>query len=472
MLMPHTRILIISITIFVNVVVKTYSQGIDQFNQSQNNWMNGQSNPNNSTYNTTYPNGNNATNIQNQVNQQAMQMMGYDAPVIPPSDPTQLHSFIIEGYNSQIKTRKEQQLEYVKSILSEDLPPFNEYESSPYQKEAQIYVEAYKEIQNMISLDSFSLTKAIFIVENTYYNNTMKYTDFTNSLNAQVKWVELIIKREKLDTGSQLAKNYALQKLFSGEIYKYDSKGEIVKTHYPFKYDFEDYMGDADWSKMFVSKLLKTTKGQCHSMPLLYLLLAERMNTKAWLSLAPEHSFIKFQDGTGNWYNFETTNGSPVSDDWLISSGFITAEAIKSNTFLDTLGIKEMQAATIVDLALGYRDTFGYDDFLWKMVEYILTLDSDNIQGAMLMADMLTLITRQELKNVGNPPLEKIGEYPKANESYKKMIEAYDFIDALGYQSMPEDVYQKWLKTLEEEKRKGEKEILNNQIKQSVKGKN
>lgn len=456
---------LMTISIFTSANQLVFSQQYDPFNQNNNGWTNSNSNnyPNNS-------NGNHATNIQNQVNQQAMQMMGYSQPITPPSDPYQAHLFITN--NAGLKTRKELQQEYLKSILKEDLKPYKEFDNSHYQKEAQIYLNAFDKLKQMVATDSFTISQAVFITENVYFNNEMSYKDFTERLDSEISWIKLIVKREKLDTSSHLAKNYALQKLFSSKIYKYTSNGEVSKTHYPFKYDFDDFKGDVDWSKMFVSKLLKTTKGQCHSMPLLYLCLAERSNTKAFLSLAAEHSFIKFQDDFGNWYNFETTNGYNVSDDWLVSSGFVTSQAIKSLTYLDTLGKNEIRAQIIVDLALGYERKFGYDNFLGEVVQFILTLDSDNLQARILNANMLTLITRQELKKIGDPPIEKIQDYPQANECYTKMIEAYDFIDALGYQPMPEELYQQWLRSIEEEKNKTEGQIINDQIKKNAQTKN
>ncbi|MCW5921846.1 MAG: hypothetical protein KIS77_05840 [Saprospiraceae bacterium] len=47
-----------------------------------------------------------------------------------------------------------------------------------------------------------------------------------------------------------------------------DETGKVTFTHKPYGYDFEDPWGKQDWSKQFVTKLMGSGKGQCHSMPL------------------------------------------------------------------------------------------------------------------------------------------------------------------------------------------------------------
>ncbi|WP_291587952.1 hypothetical protein [Bacteroides sp.] len=62
--------------------------------------------------------------------------------------------------------------------------------------------------------------------------------------------------------------------------------GDTITWHLPFKYNFDDYAGREDWSNMFVSRMMQIGKGNCHSMPLLYKLIMDRLGEKCWLSLA------------------------------------------------------------------------------------------------------------------------------------------------------------------------------------------
>ena len=280
------------------------------------------------------------------------------------------------------------------------------------------------------------------------------------------------MKNEKISENNNLGKNYAIQKLFSEKITEYKDN-KLYKTYNPFGYDFEDYTGLEDWSKMFVSKLLSTGKGQCHSLPLLYLILAEEINASAWLSLAPEHSFIQFSDNRKSlFYNFETTNGNSVSTDWIMESGYINTQAIKNGIYLDTLGKRELMSTLLADLVMGYTTKFGYDEFVFTMVDSLLATNPKSIQGQIFKADLLALKTNQALQKVGNPPIEKIKEYSEANVYYTDLMKQYEIIKNLGYMQMPSEMYNEWLLSLNSEKNKQEKQKLQTSIISNVKKNN
>jgi hypothetical protein len=121
------------------------------------------------------------------------------------------------------------------------------------------------------------------------------------------------LKRENLNTKNNTALNYGIMKLYQQNNNYYDKKTKQSYSVKPFRYDFEDFRGEKDYTKMFTIKMLSTGKGQCHSMPLNYLMIAEQLGAKAYLSLAPQHSFIQFADNNNNMMSFETTNGNLVS---------------------------------------------------------------------------------------------------------------------------------------------------------------
>lgn len=157
--------------------------------------------------------------------------------------------------------------------------------------------------------------------------------------------------------------NYAIQQLYEHPNVYFDTKTQLTHTVPPFKYDLEDYMGEKDYTNLFASKLLGKGSGQCHSLPLVYLMIAEQLGAKAWLSLAPSHSFIQFMDNRGRLLDFETTNGNIVSGSWVAGSGYINGKALRNKTYLDTLSRRQLYARCLSDLLLGYLNKFEYDDF-------------------------------------------------------------------------------------------------------------
>lgn len=247
-----------------------------------------------------------------------------------------------------------------------------------WMNKTQSYKQAFNALAQL-NPDSFSLTKAMFLVENAFLDSKLSYEQFQNAIKLRAQHVKQILKRENLNAKNDIALNYGIQKLFSQANAYYNSKTKQTVNIPPFKYDFEDFRGEKDYTKMFVYKMLATGKGQCHSMPLMYLMVAEQLGAKAWLSLAPQHSFIQFEDNNGKLMNFETTNGSLVSSIWLAQSGYINSKAVKNNTYLDTLSTKQLYAQSLSGLLLGYLHKFDYDDFAEQIRQKILQVNPNNL---------------------------------------------------------------------------------------------
>jgi hypothetical protein len=58
-----------------------------------------------------------------------------------------------------------------------------------------------------------------------------------------------IIRQEKLSPNDNLAKNYAIQQLYPRKTQVADKRTHSIKTINPYRYDFEDFRGDKDWTK-------------------------------------------------------------------------------------------------------------------------------------------------------------------------------------------------------------------------------
>jgi hypothetical protein len=70
------------------------------------------------------------------------------------------------------------------------------------------------------------------------------------------------------------ARFMALHRLMT-DTWRVSYDGRPVAEHLPYRHDFEDFGGSKNFSRQFVIKLLLTNSGQCHSLPLLYKLLAD-----------------------------------------------------------------------------------------------------------------------------------------------------------------------------------------------------
>lgn len=299
---------------------------------------------------------------------------------------------------------------------------------------------------------TFSITEAVYTVENAYLKDKLSKNKFYSSVNAYAALCKQIMAHENLDTNNDLSRHYAIQKLYQQDNYMIDPKTKQKIKVPRLEYDFTDFMGDSSHAQMFVSKLLSTGRGQCHSMPLLYLAIAEQLGAKANLSIAPEHSFIRFPDNEGNFYNFECTNGNIVSDKWMLRSGYISTVAVRNKIYLDTLPQHQLLAMCMLDLAMGYIYDHGYDSFTEVALKHALPLDPKGIQGNIMLANFWTVKTKKASLYYNLRTKEQFERNVVAQALQRRMLQQYDVVDGLGYQHMPKEAYELWLKSVNEQK--------------------
>lgn len=383
----------------------------------------------------------------------------------------QQNQLLLQQYNMLPGQISDEKRAAINSSIEQDIKDFrNPQQDNRYMEwlaKSQSYRQAFNELSKL-NPNSFSITKAVFTVENAFFNNKYNYADFENVLKQSADLVKQILKRENLSPKSNTALNYGIMKLYQQNNTYYNSKTKRTITLKPLRYDFTDFMGKIDYTKMFTIKLLSTGKGQCHSLPLLYLMLAEQLGAKAYLSLAPQHSFIQFVDFKGNIMNFETTNGNLVSSNWLLQSGYINANALKSKVYLDTLSQRKLYAQCLADLLLGYESKFGYDDFTELIRQKIMQVNPDNMTANIIESNIKLQIAARKINEAGKPNESDLPNYPEAYQAYLNMQAAYDKIEGLGFQDMPPEAYQRWLKSIQQEKKKQETKEMQEKMKREI----
>jgi len=165
-------------------------------------------------------------------------------------------------------------------------------------------------------------------------------------------------------------------------------------AHRPFQYDMTDPLG-----KKIVDKLLPvyitTRRGNCVSMPILFIILANRLGVHVTASTAPFHVFAKFvDDRTGKTYNLETTSGAfPARDAWVRQNFPMTDLAIKNGVYLKTLTKKETVAvmAEVVlehDMAEGrWQQVIDVADIILKYYPHFTNAILDHGTAAAFLMD-------------------------------------------------------------------------------------
>ena len=291
---------------------------------------------------------------------------------------------------------------------------------------------------------------AVFIVENTYFNGELDKEKFNKS----IAYLSEIINRWKevnklsnyhFSDSMNFHTNYAIFHLLKDSVKARSVKG----TQYislPYKYDFDDFFANRDWSKMFVSKLIASHTGNCHSFPYLYKILADELRASCWLSLAPNHIYIKNRCKKSGWYNTELTSGSFPIDAWVMASGYIPLEAVQNGIYMDTLSNQQAIALCVLDLAKGYERQMRnyYDGFIIQCCDLVLKYHPNNVMAILLKAETMKKLYLKE----------QADKYPKLTYTPIQMGKLYGQLFDLGYREMPEKMYMKWLQSVKAEKAK------------------
>jgi hypothetical protein len=337
------------------------------------------------------------------------------------------------------------------------------------QDDKKIYQQAFEKINCMLDETCQpSFKEAVFIVENAYFSNQLDRNYFDEQIHTLTVLSKGLVRSRELiydlPDKEEVAKYAALFSVITDTIPVQVGKEQIIEIP-PYTYDFDDIWGHLDWSNMFVTKLLETKKGNCHSLPYLYKILADEIGVKAHIAVAPNHFYIKHQNKANGWYNTELTSGIFPIDAWLMASGYIHLDAIVNKIYMEALDEKQMLALCLIDLAKGYERKFKESaslDFVMKCSDTALEYYPHFVNALILKAETTkkqfdVLLTKEKAKH----PVD-ILHLPEATELFTEMTYLYNHIHELGYRKMPEDMYLDWLVSLKEERYKYENKNISN----------
>jgi len=125
----------------------------------------------------------------------------------------------------------------------------------------------------------------------------------------------------------------------------------LTSGRQPFLYNLAD---DLNPKAKLLSVYLGTRKGNCVSMPLLFVILGQKLGIPVTITTAPQHLYVKFRGDNGLWFGVEATNGGGWAEDPWQQKQFptLTPQAIASGIYMQPLTKKET-AAVIIDSLLG-----------------------------------------------------------------------------------------------------------------------
>jgi len=323
-----------------------------------------------------------------------------------------------------------------------------------------IYQQTYDYINKMLN-DEFPLNfkNAVFATENAYWNDSLDLDMLNHKIEILVQLSGIISNSELINYQEKdkdyITKHAAIFKVFTDSIIIPLDTTHIF-IHSPYTYDFDDPFGQKDWSSMFVSRLLETGKGNCHSLPYLYKILADELEIPCYLAFAPNHIYIKVYAESTGWYNTELTSATFPVDAWIMASGYVTIDAIRNGLYMDTLNNKQAVANCLLDLAQGYQYQYGKEnpEFVLKCCNTVLEYHPTNVNAMLTKAEAQKYYIDFQMKNRNVKNAKDLFTDTTISEMYSDMEQTYVRLHQLGYRRMPERMYLEWISILKNEPNK------------------
>ncbi len=248
----------------------------------------------------------------------------------------------------------------------------------------------------------------------------------------------------------------ASETLLALKRYLYES-GEW-NNYQPFQYNFDDPLG-TNINHKLLPTYIESRKGNCVSMPFLFIALGERLGLDLNIATAPLHFFVKFNDpDTGSTYNLETTSGANLSrDSWYRQQMPMTDQAIQNGIYLRALNKQEMVAAMAKVVAEHYAEQGQY--------EIVIELSELLLQQNPRDAELLTkkgsayykLLEQHYIKRYPDPKL-----IPKNQQGYFRYLSDnnrfwFAKAESMGWRQPTSDYDEKYLQVVRKDAAKHKK---------------
>jgi hypothetical protein len=331
------------------------------------------------------------------------------------------------------------------------------YRPTPNPERTKDFPAALKHIEDMLTgKTKLSVADAYYSVEAAYGNPYVTQQQYHTIIKESADFIKQWMLENKLNPKDNYMVQYAIRKFMSETltIQKGTDKSDHgavldMVSHNPFHYDYNDYTGEKDYRNLFLTKCLATGYGQCASMPIVYLVLAEALGVKAYLSFAPQHSFVKYPDNDGNIVNYEPTSNWEITDKWYKDNMFISSDAVANGIYLDTLNSKQVVANCAFDLAIEYIkvDLTGKEDMILNCLKVGTRYfpKNNNLQSLFIYSLHLKTMLREEMRKNNIARLDDIDKVPTAKKYYQQYLGTEAYIAKLGYQDMPAGLYEEML---------------------------
>lgn len=221
----------------------------------------------------------------------------------------------------------------------------------------------------------------------------------------------------------------------------------------PYQYDFDDPLGTTKPENSRLFHFINSRKGNCVSMPLLVLILGEKLGMDMSLSSAPLHLFVRLNDN-GDFYNFEATAGGLKQESSFINEFGISKKALENGVYLRSLSKKEAIGVMLTELARHFSQP-NLEDIQFntglKLTDSMLKLDQNNVTAMIIRGNIWRNILYRDLDAF---KLKKAPFTPAIKKHFDELLSRnlkwYEKAESLGWQEPTKEYDEKYLKMVNE----------------------
>jgi regulator of sirC expression with transglutaminase-like and TPR domain len=202
----------------------------------------------------------------------------------------------------------------------------------------------------------------------------------------------------------------------------------------PFAYDMADPYGKLPGNKL-LADYLDDRQGNCITMPILMIVLGQRIGLDMTAASAPIHVLVKFRDDEGKLWNLEATSGGfPARDQHYRDLLPISDRAMETGIYLQPL-TKAETVALMTEVV--FEDQIGKGRYMDGMAIADIALDHYPlfVQAMVRRGSAAFLIIEQDFK-AQYPTIEAVPEAERPRFDYLLRVNQtmFDKAEGLGWQ--------------------------------------
>lgn len=326
------------------------------------------------------------------------------------------------------------------------------YRTNDWQPDISGYVAARNTLLDMLQgRRPLSLKDAYYAAEQAHGDLHLGREEYNDLLQENAHFIRQWLQENGMDIHDPEALHYGIQQFMTDTltvtVNDPEFGGRQTLNHVPYYYDYIDYQGTEDRRNYFITKTLATGTGQCHTLPVTYLLLAEALGADVFLSYNPQHSFVRFQNNSGMWVNYETTIGRFIPDQFYLDEMPMMAVAHQNGLYVNQLSKQQVVATVLLDLAVSFIGEHWVADgsFIQSCVDGAMTQFPNrlfiNTAGHYVNRKMLSAQFNDAALKYNITHFSQVQQYPEVQRAYDLLQEYLAEVQRLGVNAYPEAEY-------------------------------